>query len=142
MMKMKIDRYSESMEDYLEMINMLGGENVRSVDIATHMQVSKASVNRAVNALIDKGLVNKAPYGEISLTLLGKATSEAVLHKHTVIRQFLIDILEVPQAVADIEACGIEHNIGEDTLKRLETWVRNIDVQKKRSRLNHRLRFL
>ncbi len=139
---MKIDRYSESMEDYLEMINMLGGENVRSVDIATHMQVSKASVNRAVNALIDKGLVNKAPYGEISLTLLGKATSEAVLHKHTVIRQFLIEILEVPQAVADIEACGIEHKIGEDTLKRLETWVQKILMSKKNEPTEPSLRFI
>ncbi|HOW38833.1 MAG TPA: MarR family transcriptional regulator, partial [Bacillota bacterium] len=46
------------MEDYLEMINMLGGDNVRSVDIATHMHVSKASVNRAVNVLIEKGLVH------------------------------------------------------------------------------------
>ncbi|HRY77178.1 MAG TPA: metal-dependent transcriptional regulator [Candidatus Izemoplasmatales bacterium] len=125
-MKLKIDRYSESMEDYLEMINMLGGDNVRSVDIATHMHVSKASVNRAVNVLIEKGLVHKAPYGEIGLTDLGRATSEAVLHKHTVIRRFLIDILGVPQAVADTEACGIEHNVGEDTLKRLETWVNSL----------------
>lgn len=124
-MKEKIIRYSESLEDYLEMIFMLGGENVRSVDIATHMQVSKASVNRAVNTLMEKGLVSKALYGEIGLTPIGKATSENVLRKHTVIRKFLAEVLGVSDTVADQEACGIEHNISEDTLRRLENLVKN-----------------
>jgi len=122
-MKEKIIRYSESLEDYLEMIFVLGGVQVRSVDIATKMKVSKASVNRAVNSLMEKGLVSKAPYGEISLTEIGKATSERVLKKHLVIRKFLTEVLGVPETIANDEACGIEHNISDETLAKLEKLV-------------------
>lgn len=122
-MKEKIVRYSESLEDYLEMIHMLGGLNVRSVDLATRMNVTKASVNRAVNTLMEKNLLEKAPYGEINLTPTGKATAEAVLRKHLVLRKFLTEILGVPETIANEEACGIEHNISEDTLNRWEKLV-------------------
>lgn len=121
--KEKIVRYSESLEDYLEMIHILGGENVRSVDVATRMNVTKASVNRAVNTLMEKSLLEKAPYGEITLTPTGKATADAVLRKHKVLRKFLIEILGVSETVANEEACGIEHNISDDTLKRWENLV-------------------
>lgn len=123
-LKNPMSHYSESIEDYLEMIFLLGKTKVRSVDIATKMNVSKASVNSAVNVLIEKGLVSKALYGEISLTETGLATSENVLRKHMVIRSFLVDILGVDPQVANDEACGIEHNISDDTLARFEKIVK------------------
>ena len=55
-----MEKMSKSHEDYLEAIVMLGGRTdvpIRSVDVATKMGVSKASVNKAVNALKEKGLV-------------------------------------------------------------------------------------
>jgi DtxR family transcriptional regulator, Mn-dependent transcriptional regulator len=120
------DRFSESLEDYLEAIVMLGGTNVRSVDLANQLQVSKASVNHAVNTLMLNGLLTKAPYGDISLTELGKTTSENVLRKHLVIRDFLTKILGVEETTANQEACGIEHNISDDTLERIEKLMREI----------------
>lgn len=120
------DRFSESLEDYLEAIVMLGGNNVRSVDLANQLQVSKASVNHAVNTLMLNGLLTKAPYGDISLTELGKTTSENVLRKHLVIRDFLTKILGVEETTANKEACGIEHNISDDTLERIEKLMREI----------------
>lgn len=116
-------KYSESLEDYLEAIVMLGGQNVRSVAIATRLHVSKASVNRAVNTMIENGLAIKAPYGEVSLTDIGMRTSENVLRKHLVIKRFLIDVLGVEDAVAEQEACGIEHNISDATLAKFERLV-------------------
>lgn len=113
-------RFSESLEDYLEAIEMLGGKNVRSVDIATKLGVSKASVNRAVNTLMQNGLVVKAPYGDISLTDMGVETSEKVLRKHLVLKRLLVEVLGVDERVAENEACGIEHNISDDTLSRFE----------------------
>ncbi len=102
---------------------MLGGQNVRSVAIATRLHVSKASVNRAVNTMIENGLAIKAPYGEVSLTDIGMRTSENVLRKHLVIKRFLIDVLGVEDAVAEQEACGIEHNISDATLAKFERLV-------------------
>ena len=113
-------RFSESLEDYLEAIEMLGGTNVRSVDIAHKLGVAKASVNRAVNTLIQNGLVAKEPYGDISLTPAGIATSQNVLRKHLVIKRLLVEVLGVDERVAEGEACGIEHNISDDTLDRFE----------------------
>ncbi len=119
-MTKNLNRFSESLEDYLEAIVLLGGTNVRSIDLANHLGVSKASVNHAVNTLIINGMVIKAPYGDISLTELGKKTSENVLKKHLLIRRFLIEVLGVDEQVANDEACGIEHNISDDTLSKFE----------------------
>ncbi len=126
-MTQKTSGFSESLEDYLEAIYMLGGTNVRSVDLANHLHISKASVNRAVNTLIDNKLVQKELYGDISLTKLGVKNSQRVLKKHLLIKRFLIDFLEVDPETANKEACGIEHNISEDTATKLEKFIENLD---------------
>ena len=122
----KNNSYSESLEDYLEAIYLLGGQNVKSIDLAKRLNVSRASVNRAVNTLIDKGLVNKELYGEISLTHKGKSTSSNVLRKHKLLKKFLMDVLKVSPEVAEEEACGIEHNISEDTENKIEELVNKL----------------
>jgi Mn-dependent DtxR family transcriptional regulator len=124
-------RFSESLEDYLEAIEMLGGIGVRSVDIANKLHVSKASVNRAVNTLVGKGLAVKAPYGDISLTPAGSESSANVLRKHLVLKRFLVEVLGVSEDIAEEEACGIEHNISDDTLSRFERLVNAGETTKK-----------
>lgn len=123
------DRFSESLEDYLEAIVILGGVNVRSVDLANHLGVSKASVNHALNTLILNRMVIKAPYGDISLTDLGKETSENVLKKHLLIKRFLIEVLGVEEQIANDEACGIEHNISDDTLTKFELLYKRLKAE-------------
>lgn len=123
------DRFSESLEDYLEAIVILGGVNVRSVDLANHLGVSKASVNHALNTLIVNRMVIKAPYGDISLTDLGKETSENVLKKHLLIKRFLIEVLGVDEQIANDEACGIEHNISDDTLTKFELLYKRLKAE-------------
>ena len=66
-----MEKVSMSHEAYLEAIVMLGGttENpVRSVDIANKLGVSKASVNKAMNALKEKGFADQPYYGDVTLT--------------------------------------------------------------------------
>ena len=63
-----MDDISASLEDYLEMIFILhrkGGE-VRVTDIASSLKVSKPSVNRAVGALKEAGLLEHEFYGTIA----------------------------------------------------------------------------
>lgn len=122
----KSSNYSESLEDYLEAIYMLGGTNVRSVDLANHLHISKASVNRAVNTLMENKLVQKELYGDISLTKLGVKNSQRVFKKHLLIKRFLVEFLHVDEAIANDEACGIEHNISEDTAEKLENFIETI----------------
>lgn len=114
------NHYSQSLEDYLEVIYCKGGENVKSVDLANQLNVSRASVNKAINSLIEKGLVEKEHYGDISLTREGLKVSEKIVWKHDLLKTFLVDILGVEDDLASEEACGIEHSISDDTAAKLE----------------------
>lgn len=123
---MKTKRYSESLEDYLETIYMYGGKDVKSVDIANHLNVSRASVNNALNSLIDKGLVTKKLYGNIALTDNGLEVSKKILEKHEILKEFLIDVLRVKPKQAETEACGIEHVISDYTASQIKKLIKKI----------------
>ncbi|MCL2137491.1 MAG: metal-dependent transcriptional regulator [Coriobacteriia bacterium] len=118
-------RLSSTNEDYLEAIYTLGGQQglVRSVDLASHLGVSKASVNNAVNTLKQAGLVEQPHYGNLSLTLAGAEYASSVLHRHLVLFRFLSEILGVDPEVASDEACLMEHAISSETLQRFVSFI-------------------
>ena len=79
------EKVSMSHEDYLEAIVMLGGtpeHPVRSVDVATKLGVSKASVSKAISSLKAQGLLDQPFYGDITLTPAGYEYGSAVLKRH------------------------------------------------------------
>lgn len=126
-------RLTVANEDYLECIVRLEGEagehaglGVRSVDIATQLDVSKASVNKAVAALKGQGLVDQSHYGKVMLTDEGRKIGEAVWYRHRLLRTFLIQELGVSFERADEEACMMEHALSEDTMDR---WLRYLEAQ-------------
>jgi len=111
----------ESMEDYLETILLLQNKNghVRSIDIATELGFTKASVSVAMKSLREKELITMAETGYISLTKIGKKKAENVLERHTLLSNWLIN-LGVSEKVAREDACRIEHDISEETFKILK----------------------
>ena len=117
-----MEHISPAYEDYLEAIYELsdGKSAVRSVDVAEKLNVSKASVNKAVKALKAAELVDQPYYGDITLTDEGRAYGSSVLLRHHMLRSFLIDLLGVDPDVAEDEACAMEHSISDDTMHR---WV-------------------
>ena len=123
---MKTKRYSESLENYLETIYMFGGNDVKSIDLANHLKVSRASVNNAINSLIEKKLVTKALYGNITLTEEGVEVSKKILDKHELLKAFLIEVLEVNPKQAEDEACGIEHVISDYTANQIKKLMKQI----------------
>jgi Mn-dependent DtxR family transcriptional regulator len=116
---------SSAHEDYLEAIVQLGGDNqdVRSIDIAAKLDVSKPSVNRAIKNLKAAGMVEQQHYGNVSLTKKGLNYAQSVLDRHHVIYHFLIDVLGVDPEVAAEEACGMEHSVSLDTLNRWRNFL-------------------
>lgn len=120
-------KYSESLENYLEAICMHGGKHVKSVDLANQLHVSRASVNKAINTLIEDGMVEKELYGDISLTTKGQELSHKILWKHKLLRRFLIDVLGVDAETANKEACGIEHSISDNTAVKLEKLIDSLN---------------
>jgi Mn-dependent DtxR family transcriptional regulator len=115
-------------EDYLEAILRIkldqhGDGEVRSVDVAEKLGVSKASVNKALSALKDRGLVRQAPYGKVELTEKGEECAAYVWRCHRILKEFLETDLGVDTETADHEACLMEHALSQDTMDKWMTYL-------------------
>ena len=114
-------------EDYIEAIVELEEEQnrpeVRSVDIAARRNVSKASVNKALQTLRDAGYIEQERYGRITLTEAGREYGEEIWSRHQALRSFFVDDLGVDPEVADHEACEMEHTVRRDTMNRWMDWL-------------------
>ena len=118
----------EASENYLEAILKIEDENrqVRSIDVAKELDVSRPSVNKAIGVLKKAGMVEQQPYGQISLTPEGRAQASAVMHRHVTLKKFLTRILHVNDAVADEDACKMEHVVSEETMQKLTAYIEKI----------------
>lgn len=114
----------ESAEDYLEMILMLQEKNgsVRSIDIASGLNVTKPSVSVAMKNLRENGYIIMDKDNYITLTENGMAIASKIYDKHKAITRFLMQ-LGVEEQTAKDDACKIEHDISQSTY---EAILRNI----------------
>ena len=118
-------------EDYLEAlveIEETKGEfteppELRSVDLANLLGVSKASVNKALQTLRDAGYIEQERYGRITITDVGRAYGRQIWSRHRILRDFLINDLGVEPEIANDEACEMEHTISQDTMDRWVKWL-------------------
>jgi DtxR family Mn-dependent transcriptional regulator len=110
-----------SQEDYLEaMLELIGQTgNARVRDIAERLSVAKSSVTFALRGLARQGLVNYEPYQLVSLTNQGQAAAERIRRKHRSLSCFLQDVLDVDEAIAEANACRIEHAATDGLVRRL-----------------------
>lgn len=126
-----MEKMSMSHEDYLEAIVMLGGTtevSVRSVDIANKLGVSKASVNKAVSSLKEKGLVDQPYYGDVTLTEDGYAYGSQVFDRHRMLRAFLTKAVGIDPEVAEKEACQMEHAISDESFEKWRAFIKTLDL--------------
>lgn len=126
-----MEKVSMSHEDYLEAIIMLGGspeQQIRSVDVAKKLGVSKASVNKAIGLLKEKGLLNQPYYGDITLTEQGYAYGQAVFKRHRYLTAFLSKELGIAEDVAEEEACLMEHAISDDSFEKWVSYIERLDI--------------
>lgn len=112
---------SESGEDYLETILVLEQNGkVRCVDVARILNVSKPSVNKAMNVLKEKGYILQEVYGDIQLTLEGRRVAEQVYERHRTICAFFHEVLGVSLENAEEDACKVEHVISDETFSKMK----------------------
>jgi Mn-dependent DtxR family transcriptional regulator len=118
-------KYHESEEMYLETILLLKKEHgsVRSIDIATELDYSRPSVSRAVNLLQTNGYVTIAKNGEISFTEAGQRKATEIYERHEIITDVLVK-LGAGQAVAEENACRIEHVISDELMEVLKQYAK------------------
>ncbi len=116
---------TESREDYLETILLLMRKNggVRSIDIATELNYSKASISRAVGILKENNYISVDRSGQITFTEEGQKRAEAVYDRHITIKSFLKDIVGISSETAERDACKIEHIISDESFEKIKKMV-------------------
>ncbi|MFI3290891.1 MAG: metal-dependent transcriptional regulator [Opitutales bacterium] len=118
--------FSESIEDYLEVIYSLspGEEHVHLVDIAKKLNVKKPSVTSALNILKEKDLIVYEKYKPVTLTEKGEALAIKIQEKHDLLKKFFTEILGVESSKANNIACKIEHLIDEGIASKLASFIK------------------
>ena len=111
----------KSGEMYLETIYFLSkkSSDVRSLDIAEHMNFSKPSVSRAVKLLKNDGYILIDDDGYITLTDSGKEIAEKIYERHTIITKLFV-LLGVDEKTASSDACKIEHDISDASFEAIK----------------------
>ena len=114
---------NESGEDYLEAVLRLsaGEREVRSVDVARDLGVSKPAVTKAMRILTQKGYIEIAA-NHIRLTESGQAYASSVYEKHKLITRFWVK-LGVDAETAEADACRMEHLISPQTYRAVKKFV-------------------
>lgn len=114
-----------TMENYLEAIYELSDQRTgaRVSDIAERLGVSRPSASYAMTTLSDKGLISNERYGRIFLTSAGRKLAELTSRKHQIIREFFVSMLKVDPAIADADACAIEHVISSDSIQAMQEFM-------------------
>ena len=115
----------ESGEMYLETIYVLCNKTpyVRSVDVAEHMNFSRASVSRGMGLLKKQELIEVDKDGYITLTESGRAVAQKIMERHDILTEFLLS-LGVDEKTAEEDACRIEHIISDKTFTKIKSFIK------------------
>lgn len=116
---------TKSLETYLIAIDKLL-ENKNSIivkDVADFLKIGGASTSDAIKKLREKGYINYEPYGNITLTQLGKNSVNIKKFRHNTITKFLNKVLDIDLKNAETNAEAIEYSMTNDVLNRFVNFV-------------------
>ena len=122
-------KIQESAENYLESILILKNKNgnVRSIDIANELGVSKPSVSVAMKSFREEGYITVDENGSITLTEKGMEVANYVYERHNIIAKALI-ALGVSEKVAYADSCKIEHDISHETFEKITEYLKKKNI--------------
>jgi DtxR family Mn-dependent transcriptional regulator len=111
-------------EDYLEAILNITNDKgyVRIKDIANTLNIKPPSVIEMVKKLDNKDFVEYRKYDGIKLTQKGRDIALVIKDRHENIKAFL-QIILVPEKIADQDACVMEHELHSITTKQIKNLV-------------------
>lgn len=117
----------EAAENYLECILILQKEkgNVRSIDVAHHMGVTKPTVSFTVKQFRENGYVEMGEDGYLTLTPKGMEIAARVYERHVVLEELLCAI-GVDAEIAKEDACRIEHDLSDVTFLKIKEYLQKI----------------
>ncbi len=96
----------------------------RAADVARYLGVSRAAASLQLRSLQEHGLVAAGEQGHLSLTAAGLDLVSRIASKRKILQVFLAEVLDVPEDVAELDACKVEHLLSEESGAALVRWVR------------------
>ena len=129
-----VGQISPTLEDYIEIIFDLIREGgvARVKEVAEKKSVAMASVNNALKKLVKEGLISHESYGCISLTGKGANLAKRLSHRHSLLKTFLEEIINVDPDIANADACAIEHHVHKETIDALTRYVSERESEDRR----------
>lgn len=126
-----IRNISESNEDYLEAIYLLGKEHgtVKVKDIAFELGISLPSVSEKLRVLEGKGLVKCEKYGPVELSSRGRNVARKVYSNHKLLADFFV-LLGVDRKTALEDACNAEHVLSKKSLEKVKEFMGKKGLEK------------
>jgi len=126
-----VKRSSSAVEDYLERIQELINAKgyARTVDIASSLGISQASVTNMVKRLDAEGFVKHERYRGLILTQEGMAIAKAVSDRHRILAEFL-GLLGVSEAEVERDVEGMEHHLSVASLGAIKALCRELSLNR------------
>ena len=119
--------YTQNKEDYLRGLYILKEEKgeIKSIDLAHYLNVSKPSVSEMVQELNKEGLISYRKYSKLKFTPKGRRIAQKLTSKHRLIELFLRDILKINSKNIHEEAHRLEHAFSDDSIAKLRKLLGN-----------------
>ena len=116
---------SVAVENYLKSLWQLGPEDVSTLELAHHLDVSPASATKMIKRLTEKGLVSHTPYRGASLTLNGEKKALSVVRRHRLLETFLSQTLKLNSDQLHDEAERLEHALSPELETAISDYLGN-----------------
>ena len=114
-------------EDYLRGLYILEEEKgqIKSIDLAHYLNVSKPSVSEMVRELNSEGLISYKRYSKLRFTSKGRKIAKKLTSKHRLIELFLKNILKISTRSIHQEAHRLEHAFSDESITKLRRFLGN-----------------
>ena len=119
--------FTANKEDYLRGLYILEEEKgqLKSIDLAHYLNVSKPSVSEMVLELNKEGLIDHKKYSKLKFTPKGRKIAKKLTSKHRLIEIFLKNILKIGQKHIHEEAHRLEHAFSDESIAKLRKLLGN-----------------
>jgi DtxR family Mn-dependent transcriptional regulator len=110
---------------HLMAVHQLIKENgyARSVDISRLLNLTRGSTSITLHKLIQKEYLERDANKFYRLTKRGNELISSVLNKRNIVKQFLSEVLNLPEEIAETDACKVEHLLSKNTGRKLLSFM-------------------
>src|SRR3989338_7607812 len=119
--------FTANKEDYLRGLYILEEEKgqIKSIDLAHYLNVSKPSVSEMVKELNKEGFVSYKKYSKLKFTSKGRKIAQKLTSKHRLIEIFLKNMLKIKSRHVHQEAHRLEHAFSDESISKMRKLLGN-----------------